>query len=293
MKNMVTGQREEPQRTRSRRRADRRGLFPALAASALAHILLIVLYPFFSGPYPTRLLAPYQLPVREAEGMRVVRIVEVATPEADEPGNPVDMEQVVEPEVDTEVPGFEEELRIRPRDLYPYPPAWERLRLGQGDPRLWHPIDPALGAPTPDQILRLEIAAAIAAGNDSAAAEAERARQALDWTHTDEDGRRWGVSPGKIHLGDLTIPLPFGFGPPPDYTGDRAEWAFRMADIKRAASTGAVRQSWQDRRAAMKKRREELRALKEQGKKEKEKKKKDLELKIVRPDTISSRPGRR
>ena len=289
MQNMATDQREEAQRRRSRRRGDRRGLSVALTASALAHLLLVVLYPFFSGRYPVGPRIPYQPPVREAEGMRVVRIVEVTTPEVGDPDDPVEVEDVEAPEVAVEVPEFEEEFRVR----FParYPSALERLRLGRGDPRLWRPIDPALAAPTPEQILELEIAIAIEAGNDSLAAEAERARRALDWTRTDEDGRRWGVSPGRIHLGDLTIRLPFGFGPPPDYNGDRAEWAFRMADIERAASTRAVRQSWQDRRAAMKKRREELRALKEKGK-EKEKGK-DVTLPVVLPDTTSSQPGRR
>ncbi len=283
MKKSAADRREESQRRRRRR--DRRGLYVALAASALVHVLLVVLYPFFSGRRPASPLAHYRPPVREAEGIRVVRIVEVATPGAAAPGDPVELADVEEPEVVAEGPALADELRLR--FPYPYSAAWERLRLGRGDTRLWVQVDPALAAPTPEQILELRLAVAIEAGNDSAAAEAERARRALDWTHTDGDGRRWGVSPGKIHLGDLTVPLPFGFGPPPDYEGDRAEWAFRMTDIERAASTLAVRRSWADRRAAMKKRREELRALRE------EEKKKEAERPIVRPDTISGRPGRR
>lgn len=283
MKSSAADRREESQRWRRRR--DRRGLYVALAASALAHVLLVVLYPFFSGRRPARPLAHHRPPVREAEGIRVVRIVEVTTPEAAAPGDPFELADVEEPEVVAEGPALADELRLR--SPYPFSAAWERLRLGRGDTRLWLPVDPALAAPTPEQILELRLAVAIEAGNDSAAAEAERARRALDWTHTDGDGRRWGVSPGKIHLGDLTVPLPFGFGPPPDYEGDRAEWAFRMTDIERAASTLAVRRSWADRRAAMKKRREELRALRE------EEKKKEAERRIVRPDTISGRPGRR
>ena len=95
------------------------------------------------------------------------------------------------------------------------------------------------------------------------------------------------MSPGKLHLGDLTIPLPFGFGPPPDFSGDRADWAFRTADIERAASTLAVRRSWEERREAMMKRREELRALKGEGE---ERKKTDggvRAIEAVRPDTAS------
>lgn len=290
MNSTLTGRRGTAEPTRSRRRGDRRGLSVALAASALAHMALIVLYPFFSGRYPTAPLAPYEPPTRDARGIRVVRIVEVTSPEAGTtPEDPLEVEEVEQPEIVAEVPGFEEEIRLRSPELYRYLPAWERLRLSQGDRRLWRRIDPALTAPTPDQILNLEIAAAIEAGHDSAAAEAERARRALDWTHTDEDGRRWGVSPGKIHLGEVTIPLPFGFGPPPDYNGDRAEWAFRMADIERAARTLAVRRSLQERNEVMKKRREE------QARKEKEEKEKGKAVvpPVARPDTTSGRPRRR
>lgn len=289
MNDTVTGQREGARRTRLRRRRDRRGLSAALAASALAHVALIVLYPFFSGRHPAASLAPYEPPAREAEGIRVVRIIEVTSPEAGAPDDPLDVEEVEQPDIVAEAPAFEEEIRLRSPELYRYLPAWERLRLSRGDRRLWRPIDPDLVAPTPEQILNLEIAAAIEAGHDSAAAEAERARRALDWTHTDEDGRRWGVSPGKIHLGDVTIPLPFGFGPPPDYSGDRAEWAFRMADIERAARTLAVRRSLRERNEVMKKRREE------QARKEKEEKEKGrgVVLPVVRPDTLSGRQGRR
>ena len=52
--------------------------------------------------------------------------------------------------------------------------------------------------------------------NDSIGADAERARRATDWTVKDKDGGKWGVSPGKIHLGDLTLPLPVGLA-----AGDR------------------------------------------------------------------------
>jgi len=287
MGNIVTDQRGEPQRSRSRHRGDRRGTYAGLAVSTLAHLLLVVLYPFFSGRHPVGPPAPYQPPARESEGMRVVRIVEVPSPDVGDPGEPVEMEEVEEVELDAEAPDFDEEFRVGFPDRPRYPSALERLRLSPGDPRLWSPVDPELAALSADRILALDIAIALEAGIDSAAAEAERARRALDWTRTDEDGRRWGVSPGKIHLGDLTIPLPFGFGPPPDYTGERAEWAYRMADIDRAAATLAIRRHWQDRRAAMKKRREELRALKD--KKEKE----DVGLPVVRQDTIPGRPGRR
>ena len=56
--------------------------------------------------------------------------------------------------------------------------------------------------------MRLRFLARLEVLNDSAAAAAEAAAEATDWTYTDEEGRRWGISPGKLHLGDLTLPLP-------------------------------------------------------------------------------------
>jgi hypothetical protein len=47
-----------------------------------------------------------------------------------------------------------------------------------------------------------------------------------DWTHTDAEGRRWGVSPEGVHLGGLTIPrwllpLPQSTGTNQDIEADR------------------------------------------------------------------------
>jgi len=244
------------------RRPSNRPLFVGLALSALAHLLAVVIYPFFAGVRPDRpggLIIPA---VREVGGMRVLEIVEVTPADVVDPSDPIEIEDAEAPDIAPETPdiGDEFEAYIPGR----YRSAAERLRIGNGDPRLWEPIDPALVAPTPDEILRLRLAAAIEEANDSAFAEAERLAQAMDWTYTDDDGNRWGVSPGTIHLGDTEIPLGnFGFGPPPDYNGDQADWAFRMADIDRAAGTLAARMSWRERIEVMRMRREARRAREE------------------------------
>ena len=289
MTNRADDQRSEPRRRRARLRGERRGIVTGLVVSGLAHLLLIVLYPFFTVPYPRRSADPFPPPpAPEPEGIQVVQIVEIVTPETGTPADPVEIESPDEPEVDVEVADFEEETPVR---LHQYRSAAERLRLGPGDPRLWRPIDPALVAPSPEHVLETMLAIAIRDSNDSIAAAIEAARAATDWTHTDDEGKRWGVSPGKIHLGDITIPLPFGFGPPPDYNGDRSEMAFRILDIERAAGRIAVQRSWKERREAMKKRREELRALRQKDKAKG--KEKDAKPPVVKPDTTSTRPGRR
>lgn len=265
------------------RRPSNRPLLVGLALSALVHVLAVVIYPFFYGGSPDgpgTLIVPG---VREVEGMRVLEIVEVTTPEVGDPSDPVEIAEPATPDVAPERPDIGDEF-----DVYVpgrYRSAAERLRIGEGDPRLWQPIDPALVAPTPDEILRIRLAAAIEEANDSAFAEAERLAQSMDWTYTDDDGNRWGVSPGTIHLGDTEIPLGnFGFGPPPDYNGDQADWAFRMLDIDRAAGTLAARMSWKERIEVMRMRREAQRAREEAEK---------ANSAVADPDTTSSARRRR
>ncbi len=243
-----------------RRRASRRSLYVGIAVSSVAHLLLVMAYPF-GGARREPSGLPVVPSVRLVEGMRSSHIVEVAEAEVGNPEDPVEIVDPGQPDATPEVEDFEEgfEVYIPGRQ----PSLGERLRRENGDPRLWRPISPDLVAPTPDELLRLRLAAAIEAANDSAMAEAERLAESLDWTHTDDQGGRWGVSPGKIHLGDMEIPLPFGFGPPPDYNGDQADWAYRMTDIGRAAGSLAARMSWKDRMEIMRQRREARRAEEE------------------------------
>lgn len=290
MTNRADDRRSKPRRGRARRRGERRGIVTGLVVSGVAHLLLIVLYPFFTVPYPEGVpVAAPPPPAAEPGGIQVVQIIEVVTPETGDPPDPVEIESPDDPGEAVEVADFEVDQPVR---FEPYVSAAERLRLSPGDLRLWVPPDPSLAAPSMEHVLEVQLAIAIRDANDSMAAEIAAAMGATDWTYTDDEGKRWGVSPGKIHLGGLTLPLPFGFGPPPDYSGDRSEMAFRIADINRAASTGAVLQSWKERREAMKKRREELRALRQQ-RKAKEEEEKVAKPPVIKPDTTSRRPGRR
>jgi hypothetical protein len=62
--------------------------------------------------------------------------------------------------------------------------------------------------------------ARIDAVNDSLGLAAARNRTTSDWTVTDDEGRRWGLSPDGLHLGDVTIPR--ALLPLPGATGDNA-----------------------------------------------------------------------
>ena len=259
-------------------------LLVGLGISLAGHLVVLLLY---TSPdrirSPDFVLVPASSESAGAEGIRVVRIVETPSRDADPPETPTPTEEVVAPEIEVEAPGIE-------TDFDPFLPeryrsAAERIRLGPGSPLLWQPVDPSLLEPAPEKVLAVRLATLIQEGNDSALAEAQELARAMDWTHTDEQGRRWGLSPGMIHLGDVSIPLPFGFGAPYDYSGERAETAFRMNDIQRAAGSLAARQSWRERVEAMRKRREERRAREEATR--------AATPPVAKPDTTSSRRRRR
>ena len=139
----------------------------------------------------------------------------------------------------------------------------ERLRPRQVDPRL-------LGGSTyttpgdnsPAAAVRARIAQSIGAYNDSVAAEAEARARATDWTIKDKNGGSWGVSPGKIHLGSITLPLPLAFNPPP---GRRDEFNARnrdYAEIEAMANREIGRQGFKDRVKAIRARKDKERAEK-------------------------------
>ena len=136
--------------------------------------------------------------------------------------------------------------------------AAERLRPGEKDPRLWYILPEEIVGLSPEQRLQLEMALAVRAMGDSAAAAAEMARAFTDWTYVDDQGRRWGFSPGQLHLGDLTIPLPFGFVPPPNSVAARR--TREDAEIAAQAGRQEVRQSLRNRAAEIRRRRDAVRA---------------------------------
>ena len=252
----------------------RRPFVVGLAVSTVVHLLFVALYPFFGAAVRDGRLPAFFPEAVEPSGTQVIQLVELAETEAGDPDTPVETVQPDTPEADASVPDFSEDPSRFPER---YRSTADRLRAGGGDPRLWGSVDPALLEPTPDDVLRLRMLTALESMNDSALAELERQARFTDWTYTDDDGNRWGVSPGRLHLGKVSIPMPFGFGPPPDYNGDRAARAFMLQDIDRAASTRAVRETWRERIEAMRERRERRRAAEEaEG---------DPARRTVRPDT--------
>lgn len=230
----------------------------SMAISAVIHLVLIALYPgFFSGiPQIGQAFGGYTQP-EIPQGTELVNIVEISPdqepdferpPDVSEPEIPVLPVQAAPTGVDV-LPGLEP-----PVEGPVGPTAAERIRPKAQDLRYWAPVAPERTELTQEQVMRLQLVARLEALNDSLARAEKRAVDAMDWTYTDDEGKQWGVSPGKIHLGDLTIPMPFGFGTS-SHQRERAEdrlWAWD--EIEAAAARGAVSNSWKERDKAIRER---------------------------------------
>ncbi len=179
----------------------------------VVHVLAILAYTAARPIVPAGPIRPFVSPRSEAArgGMRVIRLRAVTTPDA-RPDRPDEVAPTETPSVEPGVPDLNDVGG--PGLVAPGPTAAERLRPHLSDGRIWAPLDPALNELTLEQRLELELAGDIADWQDSLAIAAEAQRALTDWTKTDAQGRKWGVSEGKLHLGDITLPLPFSFGTP-------------------------------------------------------------------------------
>lgn len=231
----------------------------AAAISVATHAIVILVYPRLN-PEAAPVVAPPPVFVPASQdGMRVVRLREldetIPAPEPEPevpPARPeAELPEDANPEVvvaDAEVPAGD------PRT------AAERLRPSMNNPEVWRPIDPELLDLTLEERARFEMAAVLDLWIDSiTTAEAARVA-AMDWTYTDADGGRWGFSPGKIHLGSITLPLPFNFGPNPSRINELRERDWEWMELERGAVAAAVEQSWKDRSRAIRERMDAERA---------------------------------
>jgi hypothetical protein len=235
-----------------RPRPGRRVTIVALGISALFHVILLGIRFGYEpiGPAPA---ATQLIDVEAAPGMRVFDVVAV---EADVPTP----QAVVDPRAAAPV---RPDLAQPPRQVVPpgqasavAPAATasdpltvsERLAPRVGDPRLFtRPAEPLQPELEPLNNVRARVYAALDAYNDSMAGAAADAARAMDWTVKDASGGRWGVSPGQLHLGSISLPLPFGFQVPP---GRRDEYNERMrtfTETQQQASRAEVEKGFRDR----------------------------------------------
>lgn len=240
-----------------------------LGVSAAIHLVALLLYSGITF-IPAVTVTPPTGGETTLDGLQLIDIA-VEEEEEEEDEQPPE-ETPVEPEPTTEVaagpeaapevdPGGDPTSDAATGEEREWIPAAERLRVGEVDARLLtiNPEGQYMGA---EEILALDLDIALSAVRDSLNAAQARAEDALDWTWTDSEGKRWGVSPGKIHLGDLTLPLPdaWQMGSSPWNREAEMERARRNAEIDQQAIRGLILQTWEERFRAMRERRDRERA---------------------------------
>jgi hypothetical protein len=135
------------------------------------------------------------------------------------------------------------------------------LRYRMGSREVWRPQAPLPAEElSPDERVRARIATQLEQYNDSVAAEADARARALDWTIKTADGGRWGISPGAIHLGGITLPLPVEFSPPPDKRAEVAGRVRTWSEIQQQAARAETRDIFNERVRAIREKNEQERA---------------------------------
>ena len=185
--------------------------------------------------------------------MRVVRVVEIAPPDltAEPP------EELPEPEeILLEIPDVG--LPAPDRVELGEPPGSRRaadvLRVRSSDTRLWREAMPEAFELTEAEFMQLQLAGRLEEWSDSVAIALAAENALTDWTTTDSQGRRWGISPGQLHLGDITLPLPFYFSGNSIQREQAARRAWEDQDILNGMNNQALRSSWRERAEAIRRR---------------------------------------
>ncbi|HEX6307886.1 MAG TPA: hypothetical protein VFZ69_06850 [Longimicrobiales bacterium] len=194
----------DPQR---RDRRDRGRLLQGLLLSALVHAVILFAFTFRIQLEPRTASAPALplvpiAPAIQAYDLRIVAgdvaPIEVQIREREElqpapARNPIPLPAAVP----TEPRERADPLSVR-----------DRLRYRMTTPQVWRaPAEEFATEPSDQERAQRRIAAQLGEYNDSVAAEAALRERASDWTVKDGDGNRWGVSPGYIHLGSISIPV--------------------------------------------------------------------------------------
>lgn len=232
----------------------------ALLISLAVHVLVIVLYPLLMERFVPALEVVVRGVIQlQPRGIEIVQLVETPTDVAasvPEPERPRPQpEPVVSPATGptTGEPGVAAgPATAAGPEAEREPTAADRLRPTLRDPRLWRPTDEAITRLTEAERMKIRLYVTLEALGDSMAAEAAAVVASTDWTVTDREGNRWGVSPGQIHLGKITLPLPFGFAQDPATMRRTREWS----EIESAASAAEARAIREERAKAIRERRD-------------------------------------
>jgi hypothetical protein len=183
-----------------------------------------------------------------------MRLVEIdVIPDVERPDDP-ELAPVEERRVTVAAPGIADVPVVD--FARPGTSAAQRLRPNLRDRRLWAPLPPEFRELTLQQREELALSGRLAEWYDSVSAVAAAQAAWTDWTFTDGDGDRWGISDGQLHLGGLTLPLP-SFGTSSIEARDRA---LQFNEIARQSGQVAIQQTVRERMEAIRARRDRERA---------------------------------
>jgi hypothetical protein len=142
----------------------------------------------------------------------------------------------------------------------PAPTAAERLRPNLTDARLWAEPPPEFYELTLEQREELLLSARIVEWYDSVALVRAAEGRLTDWTFRDGSGGRWGVADGRMYLGDVSVPLPLNFGTPVGKRDEVNRLLWEYEEISRQSQRFLIEESWKERAAAIRARRDRERA---------------------------------
>ena len=240
-------------------RVHRRAFTVGIGASAALHVVVIVLYSVFMTQWsPPETVLGVDSPSRSSSDMRVVRVVEIELRDltAEPPEELPEAEEVRLEFTDAGLPDPD------PFELSE-PPGGRRaadvLRVRSSDTRLWREAMPEAFELTDAEFMQLQLAGRLEEWSDSVALALAAENALTDWTTTDDQGRRWGISPGQLHLGDITLPLPFYFSGNSIQREQAARRAWEDQDILNGTNSQALRSSWRERAEAIRRRRDRSR----------------------------------
>lgn len=247
---------ERHQRTWRARPARWRVWVVAFSISALLHVAFLFFYGIATNRFSIPAVGFTQSPEREItlQGTEVIRIREVPEEQEDRPRSPTDPRLILPvsplPPVEARAPAVSQGREDEPRELEEEITVItnaDRLRPPEeGDPRIWRFVDPSRGELSDAEKYQIVLWWRLASWYDSLGAATEAERRSLDWTFTDDEGRKWGVAPGKLYLGNITLPLPELFSTPASQYMEVQERIREWEDIERGAQTQAVWKSWRE-----------------------------------------------